>query len=262
MTKWSLRFLENAVQEILKLVLSGLFVSLSLHWGQYNVDIVYLLELAWAYSCAWDLLIVHSWHHSADFTLERTVAISNWADRISASAGLFFVEDWLVRPGWWSAWVLAVEVQLLPWHLQVILWLVCASAQMIGPDHLLATAFALWVFVRERSLNKVVAGVPISIAITFKSTVEWLVSLLILMEWRFLLEVLESRLIPLIASFIGFSRSISPSLLLSVVATLQSLSMFTHMRRSLLWVDTLVTRSIRMTNTILTLSMQIFSLLI
>ena len=42
-TKWSLRFLENAVQEILKLVLSGLLVSLSLHWGQHNVDIVYLL---------------------------------------------------------------------------------------------------------------------------------------------------------------------------------------------------------------------------
>ena len=76
-TKWSLRFLENTVQEILKLVLSGLFVSLSLHWGQHNVDIVYLLELAWAYSCAWNLLIMHCWHHSADLTLERTMAISN-----------------------------------------------------------------------------------------------------------------------------------------------------------------------------------------
>ena len=82
------------------------------------------------------------------------------------------------------------------------------------------------------------------------------------MEWRFLLEVLESRLIPLIASFIGFSGSISPSLLLCVVATLQSLSMFTHMWRSLLRVDTFITRSIWVTNTILTLSMQIFSLLI
>ena len=75
--KWSLRFLENAVQEILKLVLSGLFVSLSLHWGQHNVDIVYLLKLAWAYGSAWDLLIVHCWHNSADFALERTMAISN-----------------------------------------------------------------------------------------------------------------------------------------------------------------------------------------
>ena len=77
MTKWSLRFLENAVQEILKLVLSGLFVSLSLHWGQHNVDIVYLLKLTWAYGSAWDLLIVHCWHNSADFALERTMAISN-----------------------------------------------------------------------------------------------------------------------------------------------------------------------------------------
>ena len=76
-TKWSLRFLENAVQEILKLILSWLLVSLSLHWGQYNVDIVYLLKLAWANSSSWDLLIVHCWHHSADFTLERTMAISD-----------------------------------------------------------------------------------------------------------------------------------------------------------------------------------------
>ena len=76
-TKWSLRFLENAVQEILKLILSWLLVSLSLHWGQHNVDIVYLFKLTWAYGCAWDLLIVHRWHHSADFTLERTMAISN-----------------------------------------------------------------------------------------------------------------------------------------------------------------------------------------
>ena len=261
MTKWSLRFLENAVQEILKLVLSGLFVSLSLHWGKNNVDIVYLLELAWANSSAWDLLIVHSWHHSADFTLESTMTISNWADRIGASAGFFFVEDWLVRPGWWCTWVLAVEVQLLPGHLQVILWIVRAGAQMIGPDHLLTTALALWVFIRERSLNKVVAGVSVSIAITFKSTVEWLVSLLILVEWGFLLEVLEGS-ISLVTTFIRFSWSIGPSLLLSVVATLQSLSVLTDMWGSLLWVDTFVTRSIRVTYTILTLPMQIFSLLI
>ena len=76
-TKWSLRFLENAVQEILKLILSGLFVTLSLHWCQYNVDIVYLFKLTWAYGCAWDLLIVHRWHHSADLALKSTVAISD-----------------------------------------------------------------------------------------------------------------------------------------------------------------------------------------
>ena len=133
---------------------------------------------------------------------------------------------------------------------------------MIRSDHLLATAFALWVFVRERSLNKVVAGVSISIAITFKSAVEWLVSFLVLMEWRFLLEFLESWLISLITSFIRFSWSIGPSLLLSVVATLQSLSVLTHMWRPLFRVDTFVTRSIGVTNTILALPMQIFSLLI
>ena len=78
MAEWSLRFLENAVQEILELILAGLLVPLCFHWSQDNIDVVvHLLELTWADCCAWNLLVMHRWHNSADLALKSAVAISD-----------------------------------------------------------------------------------------------------------------------------------------------------------------------------------------
>ena len=101
--------------------------------------------------------------------------------------------------------MLAVEVQLLSRHLQIVLRLVCASAQMIGSDHLLSTTLAFRVFVRERCLHEIVAGVTISVAVTLKPAVEGLISLFLFMKRGLFLEFLESRLRSLIDWIVRFS---------------------------------------------------------
>lgn len=66
----SFRLLENAVQEVLELVLARFLVSLGFHGSQHKVDIVVdLLQFTWADGGAWDLLFVHSWHDVADLAL-------------------------------------------------------------------------------------------------------------------------------------------------------------------------------------------------
>ena len=79
--EWSFRLLENAVQEVLKLVLARFLISLGFHGGQYNVDVVVdFLQFPWADGRAWDLLVMHGWHHVAYLALERTVAVGDRAD--------------------------------------------------------------------------------------------------------------------------------------------------------------------------------------
>ena len=155
--------------------------------------------------------------------------------------------------------MLAVKVELLASHLEVVLRLVSASAEMIGPNHLLAT-LALRVLVREWGLNKIVAGVAVSIAVPLESAIERLISLLLLLQWRLSLELLEGRLGSLAGRIVGFSGPISSSLLLGVVAALERLRVLTEVRRALLRVDTLVPGSIRVTYK-LALSVQVFPLL-
>ena len=64
---------------------------------------------------------------------------------------------------------------------------------MVRSNNLLAT-LAFGVLVGERSLNKVVAGVAVSVAVALESAVERLISLLFLLQRRLPLEFLESRL--------------------------------------------------------------------
>ena len=132
---------------------------------------------------------------------------------------------------------------------------------MIRSDHLLATTLAFWVFVRERCLHEIVAGISISVAITFIPTIVGLISLFLFLERGVPLEFLESRLRSLICWFIRFPWSIGLSLLFGIITALQCLGVFTQMGWSLLWINTLVTRSIRVTN-VLALPMKIFPLLI
>ena len=190
----SFRLLENAVQEVLELVLARLLVSLGFHGSQHKVDIVVdLLQFTWADGGAWDLLVVHGWHDVADLALQSAVAVCDGADRVGAGPSFLFVEDRLIGAGRGSAWVLAVEVELLASHLEVELRLVGAGAEMVRSNYLLAT-LAFGVLVGERSLNKVVAGVAVSVAVALESAVERLISLLFLLQRRLPLEFLESRL--------------------------------------------------------------------
>ena len=71
--------------------------------------------------------------------------------------------------------------------------LVGAGAEMVRSNYLLAT-LAFGVLVGERSLNKVVAGVAVSVAVALESAVERLISLLFLLQRRLPLKFLESRL--------------------------------------------------------------------
>ena len=92
------------------------------------------------------------------------MTVCDGADRVGAGPSFLFVEDRLIGAGRGSAWVLAVEVELLASHLEVELRLVGAGAEMVRSNNLLAT-LAFGVLVGERSLNKVVAGVAVSVAV-------------------------------------------------------------------------------------------------
>jgi len=73
--------LEDAVQEVLELVLSWLLAfSLVFHRGQNDVHGAHFLELARANNRRSDLLVLHRWDDLADLTLESAMTVCDGAD--------------------------------------------------------------------------------------------------------------------------------------------------------------------------------------